>query len=256
MPTAGDQLPPDPQTMARRLAALEREVRELRAARRLEQATVGAGGVRIVNGGRHAMDTSSGVRMVDIGAIEDDRFDHGDGSAQQAMWFRREDGSLIFSCFSGIGGTTPQAWSWRDRTENQVVADDTVSGMGLARPYLPVALMPAFDGGWDYWPRTSATSMTELWRGVVYKQQPRLVVVAEASMDTSGATGYIELRINGVAQGSPSSVSFSANAYTLGPFDLSKFGHMQQITVSLMGRRNTGTGAIRASVVSAYTIQS
>lgn len=255
MPTPADQLPPDPQALARRLATLEREVRELRAARRLEQATVGAGGVRIVNGGRHTMDTAQGVRMVDIGAITDDRFDHQDGSAQQAMWYRREDGTLIFSCF-GSGGGGPQAWSWRDRSENQVIADDTVSGAGLARPYLPVQLQPAFDGGWDYWPRTSATSMTELWYGIVYKQQPRLVVACEAAMDTSGATGYIEVRINGVAQGSPTSIGFSALPYTLGPYDLGKFAHMQQITVSLMGRRNTGTGAIRAAVTSAYTIQS
>ncbi|MFG2826122.1 hypothetical protein ACGFWI_01345 [Streptomyces sp. NPDC048434] len=255
MPTAGDQLPPDMQAMARRVATLEREVRELRAARRLEQATIGAGGVRIVNGGRHAMDTSSGVRMVDIGAIADERFDHPDGTPQQAMWLRREDGTLLFSCFAGTGGGT-QAWSWRDRSENQVVADDTTSGSGLARPYLPVQLTPAFDGGWDYWPRTSATSMAELWYGIVYKQQPRIVVAVEAAMDTSGATGFIEVRINGVAQGSPTSIGFTALPYTLGPFDLGKFAHMQQITVSLMGRRNTGTGAIRASVTSAYTIQS
>lgn len=255
MPTPGDQLPTDPQSMARRLAALEREVSELRAARRLEQATVGAGGVRIINGGRLAMDTAPGVRMVDIGAIADQRFDHPDGTPQQAMWLRREDGSTLFSLFAGQGETN-QAWSWRDRAGNQVLADDTTSGSGLARPYLPVQLQPAFDGGWDYWPRTSATAMTELWYGIVYKQQPRIVVAVEAAMDTSGATGFIEVRINGVAQGSPTSIGFTALPYTLGPFSLTPFAHMQQITVSLMGRRNTGTGAIRASVTSAYTIQS
>ncbi|MER7153756.1 hypothetical protein [Streptomyces lydicus] len=255
MPTAGDQLPPDPQALAREVAALKRDVRELRAARRLEQATVGAGGVRIVNGGRHAMDTARGVRMVDIGAISDQRFNHADGSAQQAMWYRREDGSLIFSCY-GSGGGGPQAWSWRDRTENQVIADDTVSGAGLARPYLPVQMGPSIQSGWDYWPRNSTTTMAELWRGMIYKQQPRVVVVMDAAMDTSGATGFIEMRINGIAQGSPTSVDFNGNYYTLGPFDLTSFAHMQQVAISVHGRRNTGTGTIRASVYSAYTIQS
>ncbi|KIZ16825.1 hypothetical protein [Streptomyces natalensis] len=41
MPRQLDQLPPDATSLARRLAALEREVRELRAARRLGSATAG-----------------------------------------------------------------------------------------------------------------------------------------------------------------------------------------------------------------------
>lgn len=41
MPRQLDQLPPDATSMARRLAALEREVKELRAARRMGAATVG-----------------------------------------------------------------------------------------------------------------------------------------------------------------------------------------------------------------------
>jgi hypothetical protein len=40
MPRQLDQLPSDPTTLARRLAALEREVRELRAARRMGSATI------------------------------------------------------------------------------------------------------------------------------------------------------------------------------------------------------------------------
>lgn len=255
MPTPGDQLPTDAQAMARRIAQLERDVSELRAARRLEQATIGAGGLRIVDGGRLAMDTTAGVRMVDVGAISDDRFDHPDGSPQQAIWLRREDGSTVFSCFSGQGETL-QAWSWRDRSGNQVLADDTLSGSGLARPYIPVQLGPSFDAGWDYWPRNSTTTMTELWRGRIYRQHPKIVVVVDASMDTSGATGYIELRLNGVAQGSPTSVGFAAAFYTLGPFDMTQYGHMSQVDVSVMGRRNTGTGALRASIFSAYTLQS
>lgn len=47
MPTAGDQLPGDATALARRLAALEREVRELRAARRAEFTAVGSGGITV-----------------------------------------------------------------------------------------------------------------------------------------------------------------------------------------------------------------
>lgn len=145
MPTPASQLPPDATTLARRIATLEREVRELRAARRLEAATVGAGGVRVTAGGRLAMDTPPGVRVVDVGAIRDERFNHSDGTPQQAIWMRREDGTDVFTCFGGIGDAT-QAWAFWDRQDNPVIADDTVSGSGLARPYLPVPMAPAYQG--------------------------------------------------------------------------------------------------------------
>ncbi|MFF7191800.1 hypothetical protein ACFZAR_43165 [Streptomyces sp. NPDC008222] len=62
MPRQLDQLPPDPTSLARRLAALEREVRELRAARRLSSATAelirtAASGPRVeINGTTQAVD--------------------------------------------------------------------------------------------------------------------------------------------------------------------------------------------------------
>ncbi|MET7649305.1 hypothetical protein ABZS83_37985 [Streptomyces sp. NPDC005426] len=256
MPTAGDQLPGGPTDLARRLAAVERELRELRAGRRLENASVGSGGVRVVNGGRFAMDTPINKRMVDIGAINNDSYNHFDGTRQQGIFFRREDGSPMFSCFSYPPfGSEAQAWKFYDNTQSVVVAEDANSGQGLARPYLPVALAPAYAGGWDYWPRTSATTLTELWAGRIYKQQPRLVVVVRASMDTSGATGSISLRINGESQPAQT-VGFSVGYFTLGPYTLTNTDHMQQIDIAVEGKRDTGTGTIRASLHSAYTLQS
>lgn len=254
MPTAGEQLPGGTSELARRLAALEREVKELRAARRAEQTTIGAGGLRVVDGGKVTVDTARGVRMASFGAIEDGRFNHTDGTPQQAIRLRREDGTPTFSCYADIGQDN-QAWWLTDREGNRLFADD-YSGSGLARPYMPVAMMPSYDAGWDYWPRNSTTTMKMLWRAGIYKQQQRVVVIADAAMDTSGATGYVELRVSGVAQGSPVSVDFTGGFYTLGPFDLSKFAHMSQISIEVYGRRNAGTGSIRASIWSAYTLQS
>ncbi|MDF6043261.1 hypothetical protein LRD69_14100 [Streptomyces sp. JH14] len=256
MPTAGDQLPGGATDLARRLAALEREVRELRAARRLENASVGAGGVRVVDGGRFAMDTPAKKHMVDIGAITNDDYNHGDGTRQQGIFLRREDGSPMLSCFSYPPfGSEAQAWKFYDNSGSVVLAEDANSGAGLARPYLPVALAPAYGGAWDYWPRTSATTMTELWGGRIYKQQPRIVVVVRASMDTSGATGSIGLKISDVSQPSQS-VGFAVGYYTLGPYSLANFEHMQQVDITVEAKRDSGTGTIRASLFSAYTIQS
>jgi hypothetical protein len=252
MPTAGDQIPGGTTAIARRLADLERQVKELRAARRLETASVGAGGLRIVEGGRFAMDTPAGVRMIDVGKIDDGRFNHADGRPQQAQFMRREDGSLMFGCFAYPPSGETQAWTFYDRTGNVILAEDTASGQGLARPALPLPMWPSYACGWDYWPRNSGTTMQELWTGLIYKQQPKVVVVVNAAMDTSGATGLLELKINGVVQGSPQTVVFSVDPFTFGPFTIPG-DHMSQVDIVLQGRRSTGTGTIRASIHSAYT---
>ncbi|WP_263165386.1 hypothetical protein [Streptomyces sp. SCSIO ZS0520] len=253
MPTAGDQVPGGTTDLSRRVQALEKEVRELRAARRLETATVGKGGLRVVDGGRFAMDTPSGVRMVDIGALTGSAYNHSDGTLQQGMRLSREDGSLMFAAFSyPPTGFEFQAWTWYDRSGNTIFAEDTNSGQGLARPVLPVQLQPAYGGGWDQWPRNTTTTMADLWAGRIYRQQPRIVVVVRASMDVSGATGYLELRLNNTPQGTPTPVGFGVTYYTLGPY-LLPGNHMEQIDVAVWGRRDTGTGALRATIHSAYT---
>jgi hypothetical protein len=194
--------------------------------------------------------------MVDIGAINNPSYNNTDGSQQQAVLMRRQDGSLAISAFASDGSGANQFVALWDASGNIVMSDDAASGVGLARPYLPVALGPAFDAGWDYWPRTTSATMQELWGGQIYRQQPRLVVVIRASSDVSGTTGQVQLTVNGVAQGSPQSVGFVAAYYTFGPIDLTGYGYMNQLAIAVTGQRTAGTGAIRASVYSAYTLQS
>jgi hypothetical protein len=62
MPRRIDQLPPDATTLARRIAALEREVRELRASRRMSNATVSGGDTTIT--GARIQTATSGPRIV------------------------------------------------------------------------------------------------------------------------------------------------------------------------------------------------
>ncbi|MFG3488564.1 hypothetical protein [Streptomyces sp. NPDC047972] len=254
MPTPGDQLPGGAQQMARDIADLKRQVRELRAARRLESAAVGAGGLRVTDGGRFAMDTPGRVRMVDIGTLTDPQYDHGDGSPQQAIQVRREDGGLALACYAyPPSGSEAQTWRMYDRTGNVILAEDGGSEMGLARPYLPVPLGPAYEGSWDYWPRATGTTTTRLWQGRFYKQLPNVVLVMQASMDTSGATGTIELAVGGTVRAT-ASVAFSVGYVTLGPYALDSYSHMQQIDLTIQGRRTAGTGTLRATLYSAYQI--
>ncbi|MFD9603328.1 hypothetical protein [Streptomyces sp. NPDC059970] len=243
MPTAGDQVPGGATDLDRRMKALEREVRELRAARRLEAAAVGAGGLRITAGGRLAMETPAGRRMVDIGTIDNPAYDHGDGSKQQAMWFRREDGSLFFACYAyppGGDGET-QAWTFYDRTGNTVLAEDTASGDGLARPWLP--LNPPVSTDSSTWPRGTAANFAAISSAWNTKWQPQLRVFGLTAV-VGAATGEVRLAIGGTPWG-PTVTAGASIDYT-GTLPDTPIGSLFQLEVQ--ARRLTGTGSIACQI--------
>lgn len=63
MTVISDQAPPGPDYILRKIATLEREVRELKAARRLEAATIKAGSLRVVD--------AAGELKVQVGLLPD-----------------------------------------------------------------------------------------------------------------------------------------------------------------------------------------
>ncbi|MGW1813272.1 hypothetical protein ACWCQM_06835 [Streptomyces sp. NPDC002125] len=248
MPTAGDQVPSGATDMARRLVALEREVRELRAARRLQAASVGSGGLRIVDGGRFSMETPSGQRMVDIGAISDSDFDHGDGTKQQGIWLRREDGTAFFACYAyPPSGSESQAWTFYDREKNNVLAEDTASGTGLARPWLPMNTPAASDSA--QWPRSTTAAFSTISTSWNTKWQPRLRVYGlTAAVGT--ATGDVQLLLNGSAWGPTVSIGTTIDYTGDIPGDI---GSLFQLEVQ--ARRVTGTGSAAAQILMMYSRQ-
>lgn len=246
MPTGADHLPADTATLMRRVVALEREVRELRAARRLESASVGAGGLQVVNGGRLAVSTPDEHRLLDAGQISDESFAHGDGTPQQALFMRREDGSIVYGCFSyPPGGSEAQGWTWYDRAGSVVLAEDSASGTGLARPWIPTTAPTPSDTA--LWGKTTVASFTTIATSYNVKWQPLLRVFAHtAAIGT--ATGDVQYAINGVAWGP--SVAVGATLDYTGPLDGVGIG--EQYTLDVQARRVTGTGSIAAQVRMIY----
>lgn len=246
MPTAADQVPGGPTELARRVQALEREVKELRAARRLTSASVGAGGVRIVDGGRLSMDTPGGQRMVDIGAIEDPNFNHGDGSKQQAIWLRREDGSNFFACYAypPLGSET-QAWTFYDREGNIIFAEDTNSGTGIAKPYIPLTAPVSGDN--TTWPHGTSATFAGISNSYNTKWQPHMRIYAvTAAVGT--ATGEVRLAIDGNPWGPTVSAGAVIDYTDLVP-DV-RIGNL--FLLEVQARRLTGTGSIAAQVFLIY----
>lgn len=251
MPTAGDQLPGGPSDLSRRVRALERELNELRAGRRGGATSIGEGGLSIVDGGRLLMQTPDGQRMVDIGAMAS-KYNHLDGSPQQGILLRREDGTLLFACFAdpdSVNGET-QAWTFYDRSGTAIFAEDTNSGSGIARPWL--ALFPPNANDTATWPKTTATAFTSIATSYNRRWQPRMRVFVHTAV-IGTATGEVRLSIEGTPWGAAVSAGNNLDVLDVipGGLDLSA-----QFKLEVEARRLTGTGSIAAQVRMMYGIGS
>lgn len=255
MPLPAERLPHDLKSLSRKIAALERQFRERNAARRLEAATVGGGGLTVAEGGRFTMQTPSGVRMVDVGQISGPTWNHLDGSPQQAIHLRREDGSMAMSIRAqpSVQGVDTQAWTYWDRSGNPILAEDTTSGVGLALPYLPLA--PWAPARYTDWLSTTSSTFEDIHRATIYKMQPWASVTVGHTTDVSGTTGQIQLTIGGTAYGSPTSVAFQISAVTVGPFQLPG-DFRSQVELRIQARRTAGTGNVRCHVLASSGLQS
>lgn len=217
----------------------------------LEAGMLLKGGVTIDKGGLTVIDPNNGdpFFVLKLEPLQD-------GSGRQQMIFAlyREDGSLAFVL--GDLGTTPghtfeQALQWFDRAGNIIVADDTTSGQGLARPYLS---MGTFVDDTVPTATTTSTTFATLQTLSGFKQHPKIFGQILTYSDT-GTTGTIQL----VDQSS--NVLFTTNLAS-GQFSYVTFGpvalagvHEAGIVLSIQGKVLTGTGKVGARGVSAIGVQ-
>ncbi|MEW1546666.1 hypothetical protein [Streptomyces tsukubensis] len=116
----------------------------------------------VADAGRISVRDATDAELAALGSIGVNQ----DGSQQQGVLIRREDGTLALGLYGAGDGR--QTLSARDRAGNVVLADDA-SGGGLARPYIPIPLYPA---------PTAVTSAewTRVLQGGMYLQHPRIAV--------------------------------------------------------------------------------
>lgn len=168
-----------------------------------------------------------------------------DGSYQPTVIVRRNDGTvalLLWDPRPDLDGYN-QFLGWYDRSGNAVMTDDTVSGQGLGRPYLPGV---AYLSQARHWPAGGASGWEPLWRVMHNKQQPRLFARAWGTCDTAGTTGQLRLMVDGVQVGATQDVDAGAvREFLFGPVAVAgTFG--QYLTVELQVQRTAGTGGVQA----------
>jgi hypothetical protein len=218
------------------------EVRKFARSGFLRNASITDGGLTIRGGFfRLLSKATGGVQQFYLGPTGDLL---GDGERQQVWMVRRADGSLVldlWDAFPDADGTTNQALSWRDRTGNTVFADDTDSGAGLARPYLPI---PFYRARSQDWPQSTSTSWATMYRAVVPKQQPRAFFAVYA-VATANTTGEIRVTVNDTQVGDAYPVPSNAvNEFLFGPLAAAG-SHMQTLRIEVQTRVTAGTGGVQ-----------
>ncbi|RBY82687.1 hypothetical protein DQ240_18510 [Blastococcus sp. TF02A-26] len=201
----------------------------------------GGAGLTIKDGGRLALETASGVVLFEIGPVGPAM---PDGTIQQGLVIRRADGTPALAMFDAntSDGVLRQAANWYDRGGNVVLADDTDSGQGIARPWLSGAFSRTRFA--DMSVTTTSSTFETLWDTTITKQQPRLQVGYRATMDTSGTTGETRVLVNDVQIGPVATEGFVVASRYVGPAAVAG-AHMSDLTIKIQGRRTSGSGALR-----------
>lgn len=208
MPLRSDMLPGGPADLIRMYKELQREFREFRAARRLEAATIGSGGLTITSGGYIKVIAADGTTRLWLG---------------------------------GAGGA-PQGLLIRDSHGNVLISEDTVTG-GFGRPYSDIPMYPARSG--DMLQTTSA-AYEVLWRGIVDTRNPRLAVSGWA-LAAAATTGNVRVKANGTVIGSAVAVTTTLTQWTVGPL-LHNVAIGTDMTVEVEAQMTGGTGPVRIGV--------
>jgi hypothetical protein len=200
----------------------------------------------VLSRGQMEVQTESGQVLQRIGAIP------WAGTTVRGIANYRADGSVTSIQWDDDEGNG--YWSWYDEAGNSVVSDDTVSGQGLARPYLQYASTP--------WTQvltppelTTLGTFDPMARIAGQKQQPYLRVYLLTQADV-GTTGEVQLAIGGSAiTAAPTSIPDGANLYQTVDAELPG-EHLSIFTVDVEARRVSGAGSIRVGVAFASGRQS
>jgi hypothetical protein len=244
-----DRTPPGENGVMERLQALEREVQELRAARRLEASTIGKGGIT-VQGGAIILKDATGHEIARMG-VRNDLPGDVDGTPQSGFIIRRNDGTVAFTVDDpngGVGGLQ-QFVKINDALGHTILAEDA-NGFGLGVPYLEHSFAHSRPADW---PTSVSATFEALFYSSIGSWNP-LVQVSFWGYTDGTATGELDLRVNGVSQGvrSLGAVTWTQQTWTLDAKALSGNSPDNSLNVELFARRVAGTGNVKAEPVYAY----
>lgn len=200
----------------------------------------GGGGLDVRDGGKvrvRAREADGGREVFYAGDI----FSAIDGTYQgTGILVQQPDGKDIAVMRSdAAGGSIIQL---RDSGERPVLATDTVTGIGLLRPYMGGHFARARYADWSV--STVSPDFETLWETRTYKQHSSIEVGVHASMDVSGATGEVRVLVDGVQLGAVAAIGFALSQKYFGPAAVAGT-HLQALVIQIQGRRTSASGGLR-----------
>ena len=156
----------------------------------------------------------SGATGVPVFFVYDTTIPDGSGRRQTVTGITRDDGTAALQCAdlgTVLNHPHQQALQWFDRSGNNVIADDTVSGVGLARPHIPMSMS---NTNISTWPATNATTSTQIAGGYAEYQHPK-VFFAIQCYAPANVTGNFYLQYNGTTIAQTSVVGGTSGQFYL-----------------------------------------
>lgn len=240
---SSDQRPPGEDWLTRRIVDLERQVRELQAGRRLEAATIGAGGLTVKDGGQIVLLDETGHVLIELGKVF-----FGTLPKPGLVAFRAGGGPAALSMYDGV----PAFW---DRSGHIVMSTDEATGQGIATPW-----MVKGNFGMSFnaetaplWPGTVSGSFTGVLETLTPATHPRLRVRAYVAGDTGGTTAEGQVTVNGTA-------IVTGSGFIQGTFPVPGWADTvnfhDEMDIRLEVRRTAGTGRAVGQMYACYGVQS
>lgn len=245
--------PKDIEALVEQMRDLQRQINTLRGSAAARNTTISGGsGLRITDGGQLRVYDPDGDNIFSVGALTE-YAPRPDGKPQVGWVMRRDSGELAAYCLTNVAGTK-QAWVWTDTSGNGVLADDAVSEVGLAVPYVPWVGGPAQI---DAWPSSVSTIYEAVHRAQVWRQHPRVEISIGCWATTVGTTGDVRFVVDGTAIGP---VKSAVNGFVMFSSDIASVtgigSHLTRHTLTVEARRTAGTGAIRVGLFGLWGLQS
>lgn len=249
----GDQVPPGTDWISAELAALRKELTELRAAKSAEATTIGGGGITVTGSGSLLVTNVDGDQILFAGGRTD--VPRPDGFPQPAVTIGDDAGRarmMLIDPAPLVDGYS-QEWFFYDNAGRPFLTTD-VNG-GIADPWIPVPMYRQFHD--TSTPDTTATTETlpvsacsggVAWEGRIGKVSHPWIQVDGTWGRVTGTTGTptYSFWANGSQIGSSWSQTTLGTAIA-GPFDISSYLGLLNVVVQIKISA-TGTGTDRVAV--------
>lgn len=225
-----------PSNLIDQVIALRKEVAEIRKRVGIGNATISGGTFTVRQDGAIQMVDAAGSLILYFGP---------DSEGRQIIRIRRDGGRDVLYTHTVSNGE--QYWALTDRTNAIAVSDDTVSGRGLARPWIPVSFERV---RFADMPRVTNASFETVWEANFNRSHPFVELYTVDGCDT-GTNGAGQVVITDPATGTSAVEDSWTNGPGLGrhyrgPYPLPGDVYAGPVRVSVQYRRTSGTGNVYA----------